>query len=82
MSKLLLQVDPACKLNYAIRGAVDAGHAAVVAVLVSDPRVDPTVLHDYCVRTAAEKGFTEARHDKEFFKIFLNVQLDCKNSGG
>lgn len=50
------RVDPASKLNYAIRGAVDTGHEDVVRLLLADSRVDPTGLSNFCVRTAAEKA--------------------------
>jgi len=40
-------------------GAVDGGHLEVVRVLLSDKRVDPTVMHNVCARTAAEMGFLE-----------------------
>lgn len=56
-----IRVDPASKLNYAIRGAVDAGHVGIVTLLLKDPRVDPTVLHNYCIRSACEKGFVEVQ---------------------
>jgi len=69
-------VDPAAKVNYAIRMASINGHTEVVRLLLADPRVDPAAVDNYAIRNASDKGHTEV------IKLLLaNPDVDPADDG-
>ena len=52
----LLRADPAADDNEALQAAAGDGHAAVVRLLLDDPRVDPAARDNEALRLSARRG--------------------------
>jgi len=52
-------VSPSRTHNAAIRRAADKGHAAMVKLLMSDPRVNPADLDNYAIQSASVQGHAD-----------------------